>query len=466
MRVSRAIKMLRKKTITDKNILMKLACLAIVSSVLLSTNLKMKMLKEHAELLGDKEEFFAFPWGRLAFDMLMTSIKKKDEISLSQNSIALKGFPLAQQLVIVKAVPSLTEVVQESCSSSESDSDEDDVDRVASKTKKKTLSPGHAHEVDKKEEEYIPQDPARPVDESVLVWSDEVVDVKIAGGVTKGNVERMREKAKAAGKKKAIPSKAKESPVVMNDKTRITSIVNAILQPDLNRIDGDISAVVASVKEVSGCSVAYKAKVIATVEGMLKSFKTEIMASRSRVNTQSPGESPKIYSKALMTNKILGLLQCKESTIQNSHNLVLMSNLVPSNQSTLWMVNAAPTHLQLSNLRSDGNVEESYQNHPSRSAHSHTHEHHDPIIPSFSLGLTQDLQATQHQDDDDMGDNEEHLGDKDNGDGLGDTEETLLCRKVSASGLSHLNCLPTINVKLPFLTMRGKDKLSATVRTP
>ncbi|WZZ90242.1 hypothetical protein YC2023_118821 [Brassica napus] len=109
--------------------------------------------------------------------------------------------------------------------------------------------------------------------------------------------------------------------VVMNDETRITSIVNAILQPDLNRIDGDISAVVASVKEVSGCSVAYEAKVIATVEGMLKSFKTEIMASRSRVNTQSPGESPKIYSKALMTNKILGLLQCKESTIQNSHNL-------------------------------------------------------------------------------------------------------------------------------------------------
>ncbi|WZZ90244.1 hypothetical protein YC2023_118823 [Brassica napus] len=143
-----------------------------------------------------------------------------------------------------------------------------------------------------------------------------------------------------------------------------------------------------------------------------------------------------------------------------------MPNLVPSNQSTLWIVNAAPTHLQLSNLRFDGNVEESYQNHPSRSAHSHTHEHHDPIIPSFSLGFTQDLQATQHQDDDDMGDNEEHLGDKDSGDGLGDTEETLLCRKVSASGLSHLNCLPTINVKLPFLTMRGKDKLSATVRTP
>lgn len=83
--------------------------------------------------------------------MLMTSIKKKDEISLSQNSVALKGFALALQLVIVEAVPSLTEVVQESCSSSESDSDEYDVDRGTRKTKKKTLSPAHAREVDKKE---------------------------------------------------------------------------------------------------------------------------------------------------------------------------------------------------------------------------------------------------------------------------------------------------------------------------
>ncbi|KAG2307961.1 hypothetical protein Bca52824_027709 [Brassica carinata] len=53
MRKSRAVKMLRKKTVTDPDIQIKLACLAIVSSVLLSRNLKMKMLKEHAELLGD-----------------------------------------------------------------------------------------------------------------------------------------------------------------------------------------------------------------------------------------------------------------------------------------------------------------------------------------------------------------------------------------------------------------------------
>ncbi|CAF1709408.1 unnamed protein product, partial [Brassica napus] len=150
MRVSRAVKMLRRKTVTNKDLRMKLACLAIVSSVLLCTNLRMKMLKEHAELLVDMEEFFSFPWGRLAFDMLMTSIKKRDEISLSQNTIALKGFALALQLVIVEAVPSLTEVVQEADSSSESESDEEDGDRLPRKTKKQTLSPAHAREVDRK----------------------------------------------------------------------------------------------------------------------------------------------------------------------------------------------------------------------------------------------------------------------------------------------------------------------------
>lgn len=150
--VSRAVKMLRKNTVSDTQIRIKLACLAIVSSVLLSTNLKMKMLKEYAELLIDINQFFAFPWGRLAFNMLMSSIKKRDEVGLSQNTISLQGFALALQLVIVEAVPSLTDVVQEACSSSESDSDDEDNEVMPYKTKKQTLSPGHAREVDKQSE--------------------------------------------------------------------------------------------------------------------------------------------------------------------------------------------------------------------------------------------------------------------------------------------------------------------------
>ncbi|CAF1717282.1 unnamed protein product [Brassica oleracea] len=114
----------------------------------------MKMMKEHAELLGDLDEFLYFPWGRVAFDMLMS-----------------------------KAVPALTEVVQDAPSSSESESDDDEIEYPVRKAKKKTLSPAHTREVDKKPEvvvkSIIPQDPQRPVDESVFVWTDEVFDKKV-----------------------------------------------------------------------------------------------------------------------------------------------------------------------------------------------------------------------------------------------------------------------------------------------
>ncbi|XP_022554007.1 uncharacterized protein LOC111204086 [Brassica napus] len=71
-----------------------------------------------------------------------------------KNTIALKGFALALPLVIVEDVPALTEVVQEVCSSSESESDDEESDCRIQKTKKKTLSPGHAREVDKKAEVF------------------------------------------------------------------------------------------------------------------------------------------------------------------------------------------------------------------------------------------------------------------------------------------------------------------------
>ncbi|KAG5385541.1 hypothetical protein IGI04_037011 [Brassica rapa subsp. trilocularis] len=398
------------------------------------------------------------------------------------------------------AVPSLTEVVQESCSSSESDSDEDDVDGVGSKTKKKTLSPAHAREVDKKEEvlvrSILPQDPARPVDESVLVWADEVVDVKVAymlscinanqvftkdmfrGGVTKADVERMRELAKAGGRKKTLPTQGKESPVVMNDERRITSIVNAIMRPELNRIDGDIATVVASVKEVSGCSLAIEAKVIATVERMLDSFKTEIMSGRRRLNTQSSFESPistggpdGVGDEEVLPNTTAAAPAGNDEIIENvienlSHystppgvdndwpgsdgksrpqtgvnqvastqeenterNVTVTAQSLKSKPVAPYRAYDGATDPHQRNPCSEGIVEESNKNHPCRSAHSQTHEHPDPIIPSFSLGLTQEFHQTRELGDDVMGENEEHLVEKDNGDDTRETEENLLCRK-------------------------------------
>lgn len=80
----------------------------------------------------------------------MGSVKQRDEVSLWQNTIAVKGFALALQLVMVEAVPALIEVILEICSSSESDRCYEDEDLTHKKTKKQTLSLGHVREVDKK----------------------------------------------------------------------------------------------------------------------------------------------------------------------------------------------------------------------------------------------------------------------------------------------------------------------------
>ena len=89
----------------------------------------------------------------------------------------------------------------------------------------------------------IPQDPQRPVDESVFVWTDEVFDKKVEnlvklicdnfvfakdmfkGGVTKAEVDKMREESKVIGKKKK--TRAKETQSVEPDEDKIASIVLA-----------------------------------------------------------------------------------------------------------------------------------------------------------------------------------------------------------------------------------------------
>ncbi|CAF2318694.1 BnaA10g08680D [Brassica napus] len=148
--VSSVIKMLYRKTVKDTEIRIKYACLALLESVLLPTSLKMKISRDHVEAIKDLDAFFAYPWGRVAFDMLMGSIKERDEIALSQNTIAIKGFVLALQLVMVEAVPALTDVVQDTCSSSESDSEDVDGHGRDIFCKKQTLNPAHARNVDKR----------------------------------------------------------------------------------------------------------------------------------------------------------------------------------------------------------------------------------------------------------------------------------------------------------------------------
>ncbi|RID74642.1 hypothetical protein BRARA_B01729 [Brassica rapa] len=309
LRVTTALKNLRRKTVTDKEVRIKLACLAIVSSVLLATNLKMKMIKEHADAMVDLEEFFSFPWGRLAFEMLMGSIKQRNEVSLSTDTIAVKGFALALQLVMVEAVPALTEVVMESYSSSDSDSSDDGDDFILKKNRQKTLSPGHARELDKTKDvvvrSIIPEDPDRPILADTLQWADEVMDQKVdnmlrlvnegysftaemfKGGATKVDVERMREIPADGGKRKrkTKPVNQKET----EEEKRIAAIVLSMLQSEFERVDANVANAVSLSDKTAVQVESLETRIMVAIKNELQKFKEEVIRSVMEIHNKENG---------------------------------------------------------------------------------------------------------------------------------------------------------------------------------
>ena len=58
----------------------------------------------------------------------------------------------------------------------------------------------------------------------------------------------------------------------------------ALLEPEIKRIDGNVSAGIASMKELALSSLHYKDSVLATVSGMIKELKSEILGSLAAGN--------------------------------------------------------------------------------------------------------------------------------------------------------------------------------------
>ncbi|CAN7111890.1 unnamed protein product [Brassica rapa subsp. narinosa] len=303
----------------------------------------MKMIKEHADAMVDLEEFFSFPWGRLAFEMLMGSIKQRNEVSLSTDTIAVKGFALALQLVMVEAVPALTEVDLESYSSSDSDSSDDGDDFFQKKNRQKTLSPGHARDLDKTKDvcllfalrcgftsninvnfilqimfsrimlfiwllqvvvrSIIPDDPDRPIIAESLQWEDEVMDVKVdnllkliaegysftaemfKGGATKADVQRMREIHAEGGKRKrkSIPVKEKET----DEEKRIASIVSSMLQSEFERVDASVANAVSLSDKTAAEVEALERRIMVSIKNELQNFKEEVIRSVMEVHNKA-----------------------------------------------------------------------------------------------------------------------------------------------------------------------------------
>ena len=89
--VSSVVTMLKKKTVIDRGMRIKYALLSLLSAVILPTSHNPRILHAAAERINDVDQFLSYPWGRESFYMLMDSIKERNEISLSQNTISFKG---------------------------------------------------------------------------------------------------------------------------------------------------------------------------------------------------------------------------------------------------------------------------------------------------------------------------------------------------------------------------------------
>ncbi|KAL0702192.1 hypothetical protein Bca4012_058314 [Brassica carinata] len=420
--VASVIRMLRKHTVEDRIVRIKYACLAILSSVLLPTNVKMKICREHVEAIEDLDEFFSYPWGRLAFDMLMCSIKERDEIALSHNTIDVKGFALALQLVMVEAVPCLNEVIQETCSSSEGDSKED-VEEKSGKPKRKTLSPGHARNIDKQSDvlvrSIIDEDPLRPVDESEFVWSDEEDDEKVdhtvflinnnfnftksmfVGGVSKLDVDRMRAAENVSSKLK----KPKKQPAfsMSNDPGYIASIVIQNVKPQLQTMEGNILRASTRLDSIEGSLLGLVKSVFAKFkEEMLESVRC-LVAEFTKGDEVGPSRIPEKGNQTPSINK--GNMAGSNVSHVRDANAQSIRNIL-ANLSAYSTPPASPLPLTTKmfyNRSGDGeNVNESIVH----SAHSQNHHRsldlNQPLevenrgqanhfdMPSFSLGLTQE----------------------------------------------------------------------------
>ena len=137
----------------DRDTRIKFACLAVVTSVLLPSSHTPKVNPDHVELICDVDEFMAYPWGRVS------SLLKKDELALAQDSFALRCYVEAIKLVMIASVPELKEevtpnapvVVQESDSEdeeNEAEASDQTACEKSSNSAKYVLIPAHAKTMD------------------------------------------------------------------------------------------------------------------------------------------------------------------------------------------------------------------------------------------------------------------------------------------------------------------------------
>ncbi|KAF8102779.1 hypothetical protein N665_0195s0016 [Sinapis alba] len=205
--VASVIRMLKRKTVTTTEIRIKYALLAMLTYIVPTTHVA-KISVEHTERIRNLDEFFSFP------------IKERDEILLSQSTIAIAGYVQALQMVLTKAIPALTDVVRHDSATEGGGVEDDDFLLTPPKN---SIKPAYARTLYTAKNVRVtsiilPEN--LEVDEAVLCFSnkedDESVDKIVTlikegtrftkemfkGLATKADVASMRDEADAIGKKK------------------------------------------------------------------------------------------------------------------------------------------------------------------------------------------------------------------------------------------------------------------------
>ncbi|KAF8115398.1 hypothetical protein N665_0027s0014 [Sinapis alba] len=244
--VSCVVRMLKKKTVADKDVRMKYAYLALLASVILPTTNTPRISQDHTELIKDLDAFF---------------------FSLSQNTIALEGFVLSLQLVMVEAVPALKEAVGDGSSSgSEGDSREKDDNIDGDKSGKHSISPGHARDIDvvgTADVQSIMLDRNSEISTSPdFEWSDDKDDVMVDNmvklieegyafkpscfmeGASRVDVCRIREEARTElQNRKTVKTKVRSFTQVLDvlDPDSLASIVRDKLKGDIFLVQSNMS---------------------------------------------------------------------------------------------------------------------------------------------------------------------------------------------------------------------------------
>uniref|UniRef100_A0A0D3CJB0 Ubiquitin-like protease family profile domain-containing protein n=1 Tax=Brassica oleracea var. oleracea TaxID=109376 RepID=A0A0D3CJB0_BRAOL len=244
---------------------------------------------QHAEKIKDVDQFLVFPWGRASFDMLMSSIKERDEVSLLQNTIALKGFVLSLQLVMIEAVPSLTEVVEDGGSSASDGDESDDEDGKG----KKSINTGHVSDIDTVAKAHVVSIITAGVEEfhlnPELGSSDDDEDVLVAnlvkcvedgfafanshfiGGATKADVNRMREDGKTGKNRSRKNTK-------VNLKEPVTDAVDADYVADIVRksVSAELCKMGEQIKNLSDNVTTSHPLFRTDIQGMFQNFQRDI----------------------------------------------------------------------------------------------------------------------------------------------------------------------------------------------